>query len=296
MAKVVSIGHCTTDYLGVCDRYPPVDRKEELSAFSVQGGGPAATAAAALSVLGVPVRFVGKVGDDALGKMAGDSLRDAGVDCSALVEVEGAISPLSFIAIDGPTGKRTIFWTKGNVDRLGLDEVDFSVLDGAKVLLMDGHHAEAQLALAMEARRRGMEVVLDAGSHRPGMDNLVKVSTVVVASEHFGAEMAGAIERALEAITGLGPRCAVITLGPDGAVGREGDRSELVAPFVVDVVDTTGAGDVYHGAFVYGMLRGLGLRERMEFAGCAAALSCRAIGGRGGLPTADEVRMALDGE
>ncbi len=296
MSRVVSVGHCTVDYLGVVERYPPLDRKEELSAFSVQGGGPAATASVALSALGVPVSFVGKIGDDALGRTAGRTLEDAGVDCSGLVEVKGAISALSFVAVDHATGKRTVFWTKGNVPPLSPEEVDVAMLDGAEVLLVDGHHAEAQLALALEARRRGLEVVLDAGSQRPGMDDLVKVSTVVVASERFAAEQAGAVDRALEAIMGLGPRCVVVTLGEDGAVGRENEQNELVAPFHVDVVDTTGAGDVYHGAFVYGMLEPWSLRERMEFAGCAAALSCRALGARAGLPTVEEVRSALDGK
>lgn len=296
MARVVSMGHCTVDYLGIVDQYPPLDRKEEMSAFSVQGGGPAATAAVALSVLGVPVRFIGKIGDDALGRTARASLEQEGVDCTELHEVADAVSALSFVAVDRLTGKRTVFWTRGDVPRLLPGEVSPQVLEGADVLLIDGHHAEAQLALALEARERGLKVVLDAGSHRPGMDELVKVSNVVVASERFGAEMAGPVEKALDAIAALGPSCAVITLGEDGAAGREGEKRELIAPQRVDVVDTTGAGDVYHGAFVYGMLQPWSLRDRMEFAGCAAALSCRSLGGRGGLPKLEEVEAALSGK
>lgn len=295
MSRVLAVGLCTVDYLGVVDRYPPLDRKEEVSTFSIQGGGPAATGAAALSVLGEPVRFIGKLGDDALGATARGALEEAGVDCSGILTIPGGISPLSFVAVDGETGKRTVFWSRGSAGRLTADDVPLATLDGCTVLLVDGHHPEAQLALALEARRRGIDVVLDAGSQREGMDDLVKVSTVVIASERFAAELAGSVDRAVQALMDLGPGCAVVTLGEDGAVGREGERTELVAPYPVEVVDTTGAGDVYHGAFVYGMLRDLRLRERMEFAGCAAALSCRSLGGRVGLPTAKEVEDALNG-
>jgi sulfofructose kinase len=295
VSGVLAVGLCTVDYLGVVDRYPPLDRKEELSTFSIQGGGPAATGAATLANLGIPTRFVSKLGDDALGLTARASLEEAGVDCGGIVVAPGAVSPLSFVAVDGESGKRTVFWTRGSVGRLNADEVQSDLLDEAEVLLIDGHHPDAQLALCLEARRRGIEVVLDAGSHRPGMDELVKVSTVVIASERFGAELAGSVDRAVQALADLGPRCAVVTLGEDGSVGKEGERTELVAPFPVEVVDTTGAGDVYHGAFVYGMLKGWRLRERMEFAGCAAALACRALGGRAGLPSLAEIEEAMNG-
>lgn len=293
MATAVAAGHCTVDHLGLVPRYPGLDRKEQLRAFSIQGGGPAATAAAALAVLGVPTAFVGKLSDDAFGTVARTSLVEVGVDCSRLVVAPGHVSPMSFIAVDEATGKRTVFWTRGDVPELDPAELDLSVLDGARVLLLDGHLPEVQLDLALEARRRGVEVVVDAGTLRPETEALVKVATHVVASERFAAELAGAADRALQALLDLGPHTAVVTLGEDGAVGRAGGESHVVAPFPVEVVDTTGAGDVYHGAYVYGLLQGWELRRRMEFAGCAAALKCRSLGGRAGLPTLDEVEAAL---
>ena len=289
MVQVVSAGHCTVDHIGVVGRYPALDRKEELEAFSVQGGGPAATAAVTLATLGVETAFVGKVSDDDFGRFARTSLEAAGVDCSALVIQPGRVSPLSFVAVERESGKRTVFWTRGDVARLEPQEVDLGVLDGARVLLVDGHQPEAQLRLALEARKRGLEVVVDAGARHDGLEALVKVATTVIASERFAAELAGAPDRAVQAILDLGPRAVVITLGEDGSVGREGSRSEVVAPYPVEVVDTTGAGDVFHGAYVYAWLAGWELRRRMEFASAAAALKCRQLGGRAGIPSLSDI-------
>ncbi|RMG21393.1 MAG: hypothetical protein D6729_00785 [Deltaproteobacteria bacterium] len=296
MARVVCAGHCTVDHIGVVPKFPPADRKEELEAFSLQGGGPAATAAAALARLGVAVRFVGRVSDDHFGVFARDSLLEAGVDCTDLEVLTGHVSPMSFVAVERSTGRRTIYWTRGDLPPLREEDVDPKVLEGAELLLIDGHHVEAQLALALAARQRGLEVLLDAGSLRDGMEDLLKVSTLVVASERFGAELAGSVDRAIRAIREMGPRVCVVTLGEDGAAGQDDRHHEVVAAYEVDeVVDTTGAGDVYHGAFAYGVLQGWGLRRTMEFAGAAAALSCRALGGRAALPTREEIEALQSG-
>lgn len=295
MSRVVCVGLCTVDHLGVVSRYPELDHKEQMETFSIQGGGPAATAAAQLAMLDVDVSFVGKISDDSFGRFARASLEELEIDCSGLIHQPDRISPMSFVAVHRETGRRTIFWTGGSISPLLAEDVDLSVLDGADLLLMDGHQPDGQLALALEARKRGIPVLLDAGSHRDGMEELVKVSTAVVASERYSADLGGSADRALTAIADLGPQTVVITLGEDGSVGREGDRAEVVAPYPVEVVDTTGAGDVYHGAFAYGLLQGWKLRARMEFAGCAASLKCRELGGRAALPGLDEIEAALDG-
>ena len=124
---VVGLGHCAVDYLGVLGRYPEVDSKTELSEFSMQGGGPVATAMVTLATLGVSAGFFGKISDDDFGIFIRQGLRDAGVDTSGLVIEPGKVSPYSFIAVERMTAKRTVFWTRGNVAPMKPDEIRYAI-------------------------------------------------------------------------------------------------------------------------------------------------------------------------
>jgi ribokinase len=126
------------------------------------------------------------------------------------------------------------------------------------------------------------------------MDELLSLTDVLIASERFAAEMgSGALAESLKRLHAKGPKTVVITIGEEGSVGMENDETYIVPATAVQAADTTGAGDVYHGAFIYGMLKDWGLRERMRFANVAAALKCRSLGGRAGIPTLEEVHEAL---
>ena len=292
--EVVGLGHCAVDYLGVVGRYPEVDSKIELSEFSKQGGGPAATAMAALAAFGVSAGFFGKISDDDFGMFIRQGLRDIGVDTAGLVVEPGKVSPYSFIAVERTTARRTVFWTRGNITPLKPDEIRYELMQGAKILHVDGNQMDAQIEAAKHARAAGMQVVYDAGSPREKMDEMMKLTDVLIASERFAAEMgSGALAESLKRLHAKGPRTVVITIGEEGSVGMENDETYIVPATAVEAVDTTGAGDVYHGAFIYGMLKGWGLRERMRFANTAAALKCRSLGGRAGIPTLEEVQEAL---
>jgi ribokinase len=288
--EVVGVGHCAADYLGVVEAYPAVDSKIELSQFSMQGGGPVATALVTLSTLGVETSFIGKISDDEFGRFIHQGLRESGVDTRGLVIEPGFVSPFSFIAVESRTGKRTVFWTRGDLPPLLPQQVRLDVVESARVLHVDGLAIEAQLHAARHARARGITVVFDAGSPREGMDELLGCCDVLIASERFAAEYGGgALGESLKALRARGPKTVVITIGSDGSVGIEGEETYVAPAHEVEAVDTTGAGDVYHGAFIYGMLRGMKFRERMHFANVAAALKCRALGGRAGIPTLEEI-------
>ena len=177
------------------------------------------------------------------------------------------------------------------------EEVDLSPFSGARVLHLDGLMIEASIEAARQAKARGLKVVLDAGTMRDGSLELVSQIDVLIASARFAAPLVGEdspAEKALEALSRFGPKEIVITLGSKGSVGW--NRGELVAQsaFPVEVVDTTGAGDVYHGAYIYGLLRGWDMRKCMRFASATSALKCRAIGARAGIPTLDEVTRFLE--
>lgn len=294
---VVGVGHAAVDYLGVVPRYPDVDTKIELSQFSMQGGGPVATALVTLATLGVRTSFVGKVSDDDFGRFISQGLSEAGVDTSSLIVDAGHVSPISFIAVEQSSGRRTIFYTRGDVARLTESEIPVQLLQEAKILHVDGLQMVAQVAAARVARDSGVQVVYDAGSPREGMQDLLGLTDVLIASERFAAEVGGgALAESLKVMRALGPQTVVITIGEDGSVGMEQDETYILPALAVEVADTTGAGDVFHGAFIFAMLQGWDLRERMRFANAAAGLKCRSLGGRGGIPTRDEIDRALRGD
>lgn len=298
LGTIVGVGHCTVDYLGLVPRYPERDEKIEIAEFSQQGGGPTATALATLACFGASTRFVGKVSDDPFGHFIRTGLENLGVDVSRLVVEEGKVSPFSFSAVEMGAGLRTIFWTRGSVARLRPEELDIdAILDGASVLLVDGLHVAAQVRVAEAAQRRGIKVVMDGGSVREGAGDLLELSDVLVVSERFATEIAAApeLEQSLDELRKLGPETCVITLGSDGAIGlgREG-RIHREPALRVDVIDTTGAGDVYHGAYIYAMLQGWTFERTMRFASVAAGLKCRHLGGRAGIPELAEVLAVAD--
>ena len=294
--EVVGVGHAAVDYLGVVPRYPEADAKIELEEFSLQGGGPVATALVTLSTLGIETAFVGVISDDDFGLFIRQGLREVGVDTSCLVVVPGQVSPMSFIAVERSSGRRTIFYTRGDVPSMSPEQLPLDRIAAARVLHVDGLQMEAQIAAARYARQNGVTVVYDAGSPRPGMDELIAATDVLVASERFAAEVGGgALAESLKALQARGPNSVVITIGEDGSVGMEDGETYILPAIPIEAVDTTGAGDVYHGAFIYGLLQGWDLRERMRFANAAAGLKCRMLGGRAGIPERSQIQQALEG-
>jgi len=290
---VVGCGLATLDLLGQVARMPAVDTKTELTAFSLQGGGPTATALATLARFGATARLVGKVADDEIGRLIRADLTDAGVDVTWLVAGGPGVSPLSFVAVDGD-GRRTVFHTSGVGARMEAGEWRRDALDGADLLLVDGHQMDAQIAAVEQAHAAGVPVLLDAGSLREGMGDLMALADAAVVSERFAGEVAprGELEDSLVELARNGPRRVVITLGEGGSIGVDGDKLVRQAALEVRAMDTTGAGDVYHGAFAWGMVHGWPLERTMVFASATAGLSCRTLGGRAGIPSLDEALAA----
>jgi ribokinase len=150
---------------------------------------------------------------------------------------------------------------------------------------------EASIEGAKQAKAMGLTVVMDAGTLREGYRELISMVDILIASERFGSALVGGdktVDKALEALSHWGPKEVVITLGPKGSIGWSGGEMVSQKAFSVDAVDTTGAGDVYHGAYIYGLLKGWNMAECMRFASAASALKCLEIGGRKGIPTVEK--------
>lgn len=289
---VVGIGYSSVDYLGIVPRYPPeADEKTEMMEFSMQGGGPAATALVTLSRLGAKVAFIGKVGDDDFGRFMLRELKREGVDVSMTRLERGARSPFAFIIVERGTGRRTILWTRSTASELSPQEVDMEFITSARMLYLDGLQMEASIYAAKLARERGVTVFLDADTLWSRSKELIGFCDVAIASKSFARDLTGGedYERAVRAILDLGPRIAGVTLGEEGCICSDGGPIVRKPAFKVEVVDTTGAGDVFHGAFAYGLLSGWELERIAEFSNAVAALKCRKLGGRAGIPALEEV-------
>ncbi|MCA9669322.1 MAG: hypothetical protein KC503_27190 [Myxococcales bacterium] len=291
MSAVVGVGQAHIDHLAVVDRYPEVEANLELAGLSLQGGGIVATALATLANFGVPTRIVAKISNDDFGRFIERGLAALEMDTSHLVVEPDCISPYRFVVIERERHRHTVLHTPGSVSPLRPSEIDFSVLDDASLLLIDGCHTDAQARLAEEARKRDILVVLDAGALHEGMGDLVPLADVLVAAERYASEIAprGEIEDSLIELGRMGPKTVVVTLGEEGSIGLEGDKLVRQPPLAVDVVDTTGAGEIFLGGYCYALLQKWPLERCMQVASAAAGLSCRELGARAGMPRLQEV-------
>ena len=293
---VVGVGLSAIDFLGIVDEYPPpADQKICMSQFTRQGGGVVATALVALARLGATTAFVGKVGDDEFGRLMRNQLEEEGVDVTQMIMEPGASSAPAFIVVDKGTGRRTIFWSESTVTPLHASEIDQDFITSARILHLDGLQMEAGLAAARWAKEAGMTIVLDGDTIRPGIEELIGLTGTLIASQSFATQFAGTshLEAAINKMRSMGPELVGITLGADGCMLSQGNDLIRKPGYSVDVVDTTGAGDVFHGAFIYGMLQGWSLERTAEFANAVAAMKCRKLGGRAGIPTLDETMAFL---
>ncbi|MGD9497995.1 MAG: carbohydrate kinase family protein [Armatimonadota bacterium] len=293
---VIALGCCCWDYLGIIPRYPALDEKVAMSELSMQGGGQAGTGVAAVARLGGKAAIFGRIGDDEFGRHIRASFETEGVDTRWLVEVPGATSQFAFCAIDESSGKRTIFYIHGTQGKFAPEQLDREALLDCRCLLVDGHHNVAAAAAVGWAREAGVPVVLDLERPQAEDRTLISRASHPIVPERFALQLTGERElaAAAQALLALGPEVVVVTRGAEGSMAftPEGVIHQP-ALRVEPVVDTTGAGDVFHGAFAYGIALGYDLRTNLRFASAAAALKCRALGGRAGIPTMAQVQELL---
>ena len=296
---VVGLGQCCLDALAVSPVYPTEDSKQEADRFLLQGGGPAATALVAVSRLGRSTTLIGRVGDDDLGDQVIAGLVREGINVDHVIIRPDATTQASVIVAVPRTGSRTITWSRGSAEELTAAETPAELIEQARVIHLDGLMAASSLAAATAARRAGIPVVIDAGTLRPHSLELIEYVDHLVVSEIFGRTLYPDLEpdKAVRRLLDLGPRAAVITCGAKGAFGLDRSRpDELIhqPALTVEVVDTTGAGDAYHGAYIHGLLSGVDLAGRMLLGAAVAAINCTALGGRTALPDRTGLETFLD--
>jgi sulfofructose kinase len=294
---VLCVGFATHDLLAAVSSYPPADAKTEVMDLDDQGGGPAATAAVAIARLGGRVAMVAAVGDDRRGEAILAELGREGVDVSACIRVPGAKSPLSIVIVDRSAGTRSAFSHRGSATLMP-EQVPADLVARARVVLVDAMMPGAALEAARLAQEAAVPVVLDAGTMKPGVKTLLASVDYAIPPLATAVQMTGESDPGMAALSLLrkGMVAVVVTMGPDGyALASWNDGVLREGSFQVKVVDSTGAGDAFHGGFAFALARDFDVPEAARFASAVAALKCRKPGGRAGLPGLAEVQTLLSG-
>jgi len=295
---VVGVGLNATDTLILLPHFPPYAGKVSFAEELLSPGGPVASAMVACARLGLRAKYVGTLGDDERGRIQLESLLAAGVNIDHVLVRPDCASQTGYVLIDGSTGERTIAWRRPEGLRLEPDELDPEWVTSGRLLHVDGHDAGAVARAAAIARRAAIPVTMDAGSVRDGVGDVLPSVDYLIGSTEFPANWTGETDpfAALARIQKeYGMRVAAMTLGEYGALALSAGRFVYSPGFIVDCVDTTGAGDVFHGAFCYAVLQDLPLAEALDFSNALAALNCTAFGARGGIRDASQARILMGG-
>lgn len=290
----VGFGVNAVDHLIVVPEFPHYDTKSELVESIQAAGGQNASAMVGLQRLGMKTAYVGRFGSDEEGHFGIESLIEEGIDVTRSELVEGARTQIGYIIIDARMGERTVIWKRDK--RLAYSAADAVVEMAGKgrVLHLDAHDPAACLAMATRAREYGTVVSADIDNVYEGLHELLPMIDLLICAKelpHQLTDIDNVHQALVEVNRRYGCRLVGITLGQRGAICYT--NNEFVDTEAYDVPggcrDTTGAGDAFHAGFLYGMLSGGSVKDSMELGSATAALKCRRLGARSGLPTREEL-------
>ena len=296
---VLAVGLNSIDLLAVIDGHPAANAKTQMLGYAELPGGQSASAASAMARLGLKTGYIGRIGDDDFGRRGLDSLRAEGVDVAHVITVPGATSQFAVVLVDRLSGTRTVVWNRHPGLAMSPDDVPAAAVHAARVLHVDCHETATVAAAAAEARRAGTRTVVDVEKVRPGTDELLRHIDVIIAAETFPTEYTGVTDLGaalakLQDTTGSPVAC--VTLGEEGSLCRAGGCEIRTPAFRVNVVDSTGAGDVFRAGFIAGWLHGgehADLEDALRWANAVAAMKCQGLGARAACPGLPELEAFL---
>jgi sugar/nucleoside kinase (ribokinase family) len=295
MVDIVGVGLNATDTLIELPSYPPLGTKVEFSSTVVLPGGQVASAIMAVASWGLRTRYIGKLGDDAAAELHRREFARAGVEVH-LIRVQKCASQSSYIFVDRKSGERTILWQRNAQLALQPQDLQREWIVNARLLHVDGHDGYAAAAAARWAREAGIPVTGDFDNLYHGAEELLTVTDYAIVSREFPSRMTGESDL-LKSLPMMqrrfGCRVAGATLGQDGALVWDGQQFWYAPAYRVNTVDTTGAGDIFHAAFAFGLLKGWALDLLTDFSCAAAGLNCTALGARGGIRSIDEIERLM---
>jgi len=294
---IVGVGLNATDTLIPVSRYPASGSKVEFRSASVLPGGQVASAMVACQTWGLSARYVGKLGDDPAADLHRAEFAKAGVEAH-LMTAPGCPSQQAFILVED-SGERTVLWKRDERLTLRPEDLKREWIADARALHVDGHDTAAAIAAARWARGAGIPVVADLDELYPGIEGLLDKVDYLIVSRDIPERLTGTsdLTQSLPRVQQrFGCVLAAATLGPNGVIAYQEHGFCYRPAFRVEVLDTTGAGDIFHAGFIYGLLQGWPLEQTLEFGCAAAALNCTGTGARGGIrPVADIERLMAAG-
>jgi sulfofructose kinase len=293
---VVGVGLNATDTLLLVPHFPAYAGKAPFEEEVMSPGGQVASAMVACARLGLRVKYIGSIGDDERGRIQMESLRGTGINLDHVQLRKNCPNQSAYIIVDRSTGERTVLWRRAECLRIDPAQITPEQITGARLLMIDGHDTPAVARAAEIARRHGIPVVVDVDTIYHGFDKVLPNVDYLVASSEFPTTWTGERDPfvALETLQNeFGMKVAAMTLGAHGALARVDGRFVYSPAYVVNCIDTTGAGDVFHGAFCYAVLQGMPIRDVLEFSNAMGALNCTALGARGGIRGVEDVRALM---
>jgi sulfofructose kinase len=291
---LVGVGLNATDTVIPLSTYPARGSKTEYSTVSTLPGGQVATTVVACQHWGLRSRYVGKLGDDLAATLHREAFSHAGVE-TRIITVPGGASAQSLILVDAQ-GERTVLCRRDERLALHPADLDREWITNARALHVDGYDTEAAILAATWARAAGVPVIADLDELYPNVEALIDNVDYLIVSRDFPTRLTGEpdLEQALRKMQRrYSSRLAAATLGQDGVLAFDGTRLLHTPAFCVPVIDTTGAGDIFHAGFIYALLQNWPLDRQLEFACAAAALNCTAVGARGGIHSLDDIATLI---
>ena len=294
LVDLVGVGLNATDTRIRIADFPACGSKVEYETETVMAGGQVASTVVACQMWGLSTRYVGKLGDDDAARLHTREFEKASVDAQ-LVRVEGAPSAKSLILVDRH-GERTVLCRRDERLLLKPEELNREWIVNAKALHVDGYDTAAATVAAGWAREADIPVIADLDELYPGVEKLIEKIDYLIVSRDFPCRLMqeSDLELALQKMQlRYGCRLAAATLGPDGVLAWDGTSFHYNSAYRVPVVDTTGAGDIFHAGFIYGLLQGWDIGRQLDFSCAAAAINCMADGARGGIRTVEEIESLM---
>jgi len=292
---IVGLGRNSWDRIMLVDHFPKPDTKIEAKEVSNQAGGQVATTLVTAARLGASVRYIGKFGDDAAGRAVRSALAREGVDLLASKVVHLVSNQISFVIVDQAHHTRNVFSFADPRLRFTKDDFKSDNVVSGKILFLGGRYPKDILPFAKLGRKENCVVIVDADYFEEDIDELFQFCDVVICPEPFIKEYSreSNVKKGLRKVLSVGPTIVCCTRGENGAAAYfEKEYLEVVAP-ETKVLDTTGAGDVFQGAFLVGLLNGESPLEILQSASAAAALKCKHLGGQYGIPNQKELKSFL---
>ena len=295
---VVGVGNNVIDYLFRISHFPEPNTKMDALGVTIQGGGLTATAMVACARLGLRTRYIGKFGDNEIGRMARQELLAEGLDLAGSVVAEGVPNRFCIVLVEEGSGHRTIVRQRDPRISLTPAELTREAVCAGRVLHLDGHEGDAALQAARWAKQAGVLVSMDAEEPTQHREELFPLTDILIVSQRFARALTGKTAPAdiLHALAAFGPACVGLTLGEAGSALLHRGVLVEVPGFPVTVLDTTGAGDCWDAGFLAALAAGEELVTAARIGNACAAVCIEAVGGSTGVPQSPNTRPCGNGQ